>query len=54
MSARRFGVFLENEGVALRGAFIIDPQGTLISAEVNSLNIGRNIDELVRNFKASL
>jgi len=52
--ARLFGVYLENEGVALRGAFIINPEGTLITAEVHSLNIGRNIDELMRKFKASL
>lgn len=52
--ARIFGVYLEKEGVALRGTFIINPQGQLVSAEVNALNIGRNIDELMRKFKASL
>jgi alkyl hydroperoxide reductase subunit AhpC len=52
--AQLFGVYLENEGLALRGTFIINPKGELISAEVNSLNIGRNIDELMRKFKASL
>jgi peroxiredoxin (alkyl hydroperoxide reductase subunit C) len=52
--ARMFGVYLEEAGVALRGAFIINPQGVLISAEIASLNIGRNIDELMRKFKASL
>jgi alkyl hydroperoxide reductase subunit AhpC len=52
--ARRFGVYLEDAGVALRGTFVIGPTGILTSAEVNYLNVGRNIDELMRKFKASL
>ncbi len=52
--ARLFGVYLEDAGVALRGTFIINPKGELITAEVQALNIGRNIDELMRKFKASL
>jgi alkyl hydroperoxide reductase subunit AhpC len=52
--ARRFGVYLEDAGVALRGTFVIGPTGILTSAEVNYLNVGRNIDELMRKFKANL
>jgi alkyl hydroperoxide reductase subunit AhpC len=52
--ARLFGVYLEEEGVALRGAFLISPRGVLMNAEVNYLNMGRNIDELMRKFKANL
>ena len=52
--ARMFGVYLEDAGVALRGTFIIAPDGTLFNAEVNFLNMGRNIDELMRKFKANL
>ena len=52
--ARRFGVYLEEAGVALRGTFIIDPSGILTNVEVNALNVGRNIDELMRKFKAGL
>jgi len=52
--ARRFGVYLEEDGVALRGTFLIDPQGTLVNSEVNLLNLGRNVDELMRKFKANL
>ncbi len=52
--ARMFGVYLENEGVALRGAFLISPRGVLMNAEVNFLNMGRNIDELMRKFKANI
>lgn len=52
--ARLFGVYLEDQGVALRGTFLIDPQGTLMNAEVNFLNLGRNVDELLRKFKANI
>lgn len=52
--ARMFGVYLADAGLDLRGTFIIDPAGTLLSAEVNFLNSGRNIDELMRKFKACL
>ena len=49
-----FGVYDENTGLALRGAFIISPDGTLFNSEVNFYNMGRNIDELMRKFKANL
>jgi len=52
--SRMFGVYLEDAGVALRGTFLIDPRGVLVGAEVNFLNFGRNIDELMRKFKANL
>jgi peroxiredoxin (alkyl hydroperoxide reductase subunit C) len=46
--ARSYGVLLEDEGIALRGAFLIDPEGVLRWMEVNDLNVGRNIDEILR------
>ncbi len=49
-----FGVYDEATGLALRGAFIINPEGTLLNSEVNFYNMGRNIDELMRKFKANL
>lgn len=52
--ARMFGVYLDDDGVALRGSFVISPQGTLLYSEVNFLNVGRNFDELMRKFKAAL
>ena len=52
--ARQYGVYLEDAGVALRGTFIIAPDGTLFNSEVNFYNMGRNIDELMRKFKANL
>ena len=52
--SRLFGVYDENTGLALRGTFIINPEGTLMNAEINWYNIGRNIDELLRKFKANV
>ena len=52
--ARMFGVYDEKTGLALRGTFIISPEGKLLNAEVNYYNMGRNIDELMRKFKANL
>jgi NADH-dependent peroxiredoxin subunit C len=52
--SRLFGVYDEQEGKALRGTFIIQPDGTLMNSEVNFYNLGRNIDELMRKFKANL
>lgn len=46
--SRDYGVLVEDKGVALRGTFIIDPNGTLRWAQVNDLNIGRNVDEILR------
>ena len=52
--ARMFGVYDEQQGIDLRGTFIINPEGTLLNAEVNFFNLGRNIDELMRKFKANM
>jgi len=52
--SRMFGVYDEQTGMALRGTFIINPEGTLLNAEVNYYNLGRNIDELMRKFKANM
>ncbi len=52
--SRLFGVYDENTGLALRGTFIISPEGVLMNSEVNFYNLGRNIDELMRKFKANL
>jgi len=52
--ARQFGIYLEDEGLALRGTFVISPEGMLLYSEVNFLNVGRNVDELMRKFKAAL
>lgn len=51
--SRLFGVYDENTGLALRGTFIISPEGILMNAEVNFYNLGRNVDELYRKVKAN-
>lgn len=51
---RMFGVNDENSGLNLRGTFIISPEGQVLNSEVNFYNMGRNIDELMRRFKANL
>ncbi|QKG83514.1 peroxiredoxin [Kroppenstedtia pulmonis] len=50
--ARDYGVLIEEEGVALRGLFIIDPDGILRYQVVNDNNIGRSVDETLRVLQA--
>jgi len=52
--SRLFGVYDCNTGLALRGTFVISPQGKLVSSEVNFYNVGRNADELVRKMEANV
>jgi len=52
--SKMFGVYLEEAGLPLRGTFIISPAGQLMNSAVNFLNMGRNIDEIMRLFKANL
>jgi peroxiredoxin 2/4 len=46
--AKLYGVLVEHEHVALRGLFIIDPEGTLDYAVIHALNIGRSTEETQR------
>lgn len=50
--ARDYGVLLEDEGVALRGLFLIDPKGTLRQITINDLPVGRSVEETVRLVQA--
>ncbi len=52
--SRLFGVYDESTGLALRGTFVINPDGILLNSEMNFYNLGRNIDELMRKFKANM
>ena len=47
-----FGVLLPDKGVALRGTFIIDPNGVVRSAVVNDLPVGRSVEETLRTLQA--
>jgi peroxiredoxin (alkyl hydroperoxide reductase subunit C) len=51
--SRLFGVYDEETGHALRGTFIINPEGRLFSSEVNFYNVGRNSEELLRKIQAN-
>ena len=51
--ARDFEVLIESDGLALRGSFIINPQGEIVAYEVNSNNIGREASELLRKVQAA-
>lgn len=50
--SRDYGVLIEEEGIALRGLFIIDPKGVLRQITVNDLPVGRSVEETVRLIKA--
>jgi len=50
---RNFEVMVEEEGLALRGTFLIDPQGRIKLYEVHDNGIGRDAGELLRKVKAA-
>ena len=50
--SRAYGVLIEEQGVALRGLFIIDPEGIVRYEVVHDLNIGRNVEEVLRVLQA--
>lgn len=50
--ARAFGVMIEEEGIALRGRFLINPEGTVVAQEVQAPSVGRNVNEFLRQVKA--
>ncbi|XP_071946988.1 peroxiredoxin-2-like [Antedon mediterranea] len=50
--SRDYGVLLENEGLALRGLFLIDPEGCVKHLSINDLPVGRSVDEVLRLVKA--
>jgi len=52
--SKLFGVYDYGTGLALRGTFIISPEGKLVASEVNFYNVGRNAKELLRKLKASV
>ena len=49
----KYGTLIEDEGVALRGSFLIDPEGVLQAFEVHNNSIGRSADELLRKLEAA-
>ncbi|MDX1667839.1 MAG: alkyl hydroperoxide reductase subunit C [Limnobacter sp.] len=51
--SRNFDVMIEEEGLALRGTFVVDPDGVIKVAEVHDLGIGRDASELKRKVAAA-
>lgn len=51
--SRGFGVMIEEDGLALRGTFVVDPDGIIKVAEIHDLGIGRSAKELVRKIQAA-
>lgn len=51
--ARDFEVLIEDQGIAERGSFIVNPEGKIVVYEVNAGNVGRNAEELFRKLQAS-
>jgi peroxiredoxin (alkyl hydroperoxide reductase subunit C) len=50
--AKSYGVLIEEEGIALRGLFIIDPKGKVRHGVVQDLNVGRSVNETLRVLQA--
>lgn len=51
--AQDFEVYIEEEGLALRGSFVVNPEGKIVSYEVNQNSIGREASELLRKVQAA-
>jgi NADH-dependent peroxiredoxin subunit C len=49
---RNFDVMIEDEGLADRGTFVIDPEGKIQIVEISAGGVGRDALELIRKLKA--
>ncbi len=50
--SRKFGVMIEGEGIALRGRFLINPDGVVVAQEVQAPSVGRSVIEFIRQIQA--
>lgn len=50
--SEKFGVLIEEEGVALRGRFLFNPDGICVAQEVQADSVGRNVNEFLRQVEA--
>ncbi|MEW6695566.1 Alkyl hydroperoxide reductase subunit C [Tepidimonas thermarum] len=50
---RAFGVHIEEEGLALRGTFVVNPEGVIKTAEIHDNAIARDVKETLRKLKAA-
>ncbi|MDR3261567.1 MAG: peroxiredoxin [Tannerella sp.] len=51
--SRAFGVLIEEDGLAYRGTFLVNPEGLVKITEIHDNGIGRNADELLRKVEAA-
>jgi len=51
--SRNFEVLIEEEGIALRGTFVINPEGQIKALEIHDNGIGRKASELLRKVRAA-
>lgn len=51
--ARDFDVMIEDEGIAERGTFVVNPEGKIVAYEVIEGSVGRNAEELLRRVEAA-
>ena len=51
--SRALGVYIEEEGMAYRGTFVVNPEGKIKVVELNDNNIGRDASELLRTVEAA-
>ena len=49
-----FGTYIEEEGISLRGSFIINPESALKAYEIHDNSIGRSTEELLRKLQAAI
>nr|AAC78473.1 thioredoxin peroxidase [Secale cereale] len=50
--SKSFGVLIPDQGIALRGLFMIDKEGVIQHSTINNLGIGRSVDETLRTLQA--
>ena len=50
--ARDYDVLIQNDGIALRGSFLIDKEGVVKHQTINDLPLGRNVSEYLRLLEA--
>ena len=50
--SRKFGVLIEGAGIALRGRFLINPDGIVVAQEVQAPPVGRSVEEFIRQIRA--
>lgn len=51
--SRALGVYIESEGMAYRGTFVVNPEGIIKIVELNDNSVGRDADELLRKVEAA-